>query len=65
MNTLEKIKKIAHQESNNLIEIRRYLHAHPELSFEETETAKYIANQLDLLNIKYTKDVGGNELLVS
>jgi amidohydrolase len=63
MNTLEKIKKIAHQESNNLIEIRRYLHAHPELSFEETETAKYIANQLDLLNIKYTKDVGGNGII--
>jgi hypothetical protein len=29
-----------------LIAWRRYLHAHPELSFKEVETAKYIAAQL-------------------
>lgn len=30
------------QRESRMIEIRRYLHAHPELSFEETQTAKYI-----------------------
>lgn len=28
---------------DKMIEIRRYLHQHPELSFHEDETAKYIA----------------------
>ena len=27
-----------------MIEIRRYLHQHPELSFKEQETPKYIAD---------------------
>ncbi|UJF27665.1 M20 family metallopeptidase [Planococcus sp. 107-1] len=30
------------QKEQRIIEIRRYLHAHPELSFEEEETAAYI-----------------------
>lgn len=38
----EMMKKLEQKESR-MIEIRRYLHAHPELSFEETQTAKYIA----------------------
>ena len=29
---------------DRIIEIRRYLHEHPELSFQEEETAKYIAD---------------------
>jgi amidohydrolase len=31
------------QKEGRLIEIRRYLHQHPELSFHEEETARYIA----------------------
>lgn len=45
-----------------LIEIRRYLHMHPELSFQETETAEYIANYLTALDIPVTRNVGGNGL---
>jgi len=37
----EMMKKLEQKEAR-MIEIRRYLHAHPELSFEETETAHYI-----------------------
>lgn len=32
------------EKKDRIIEIRRYLHEHPELSFQEEETAKYIAD---------------------
>lgn len=43
----------------SLIETRRYLHAHPELSFHEEKTMEYVAAQLDVLGIPYAKNVGG------
>ena len=39
---LSKIHKILEEKEERIIEIRRYLHENPELSFYETETAKYI-----------------------
>lgn len=41
---------------------RRHLHAHPELSFEEVETQRYIAGQLDELGIPY-REVAGTGLV--
>lgn len=43
-----------------MVRIRRYLHQYPELSFEETETATYIASFYDELAIPYETGVGGN-----
>lgn len=43
----------------DLVDIRRHLHAHPELSFEEKETSAFIAAQLDKLGISYTEGIGG------
>lgn len=40
--------------SNRLIEIRRHLHKHPELSFQEKETAAYIEQRLIELGVEYT-----------
>jgi amidohydrolase len=40
--------------------IRRHLHMHPELSFHETNTAKYIQDFYDNLGIEFTPNVGGN-----
>ena len=45
---------------DELIEIRRHLHQHPELSFQEENTKKYIADYLENLGIEVKKDVGGN-----
>lgn len=45
---------------DEMVEIRRYLHQHPEPSFQETETAKYIAEFYEKLGIPYQKGVGGN-----
>ncbi|MBD3108893.1 amidohydrolase [Bacillus sp. AGMB 02131] len=39
---------------------RRYLHQNPELSFQETNTAKFIADQLKRFGIEVKEKVGGN-----
>lgn len=39
--------------------IRRYLHANPELSFQEEETSKYISNLLKSWGIKHKTNIGG------
>src|SRR5699024_12122318 len=40
---------------------RRYLHQHPELSFQEVETAKYVATELEKIdNMVVHKNVGGH-----
>jgi amidohydrolase len=46
--------------TQHLITHRRELHASPELSFKEDETARYIAERLDTLGVdKLTQGVGG------
>lgn len=52
--------KIQHAASNYLaeiIEIRRHLHAHPELSFEEYKTSEFIASKLKTYQIPFTAGV--------
>lgn len=44
MSLVETLKKKLEEKESRIIEMRRYLHAHPELSFEEEKTAKYIAD---------------------
>ena len=48
-----KIKKLAGEYYKDVIKIRRHLHQHPELSFQEKETGLYIANQLKAFNISF------------
>ncbi len=42
-----------------MVERRRYLHQHPELSFHEVETPRYIARHLKALGIEVKTEVGG------
>jgi len=42
----EKIKHIANDIASDIIDIRHHLHAHPELSYREYETAKFVAHSL-------------------
>jgi hippurate hydrolase len=42
-----------------LVAIRRHLHAHPELSFEENETARLVAEKLENWGYAVTRNVGG------
>jgi amidohydrolase len=43
-----------------MVDVRRYFHQHPELSFQEVRTAKYIANFYKELGIEVKENVGGN-----
>jgi amidohydrolase len=47
-----------------LIKIRRHLHQHPELSFQEYETNAYITHVLDEWGIPYTNHVAGTGIVV-
>ncbi|WP_054635560.1 M20 family metallopeptidase [Thalassobacillus sp. C254] len=44
---------------NEMVDIRRYLHQHPELSFQEVHTPKYIAEFHEKLGHKVETNVGG------
>ncbi len=54
MSLKEKIKEQSKELLQEIIAIRRHLHAHPELSFQEFETSKYICSVLEKWNIPYT-----------
>ncbi len=49
----EKIKELAAKYSGEFINVRHHLHSHPELSFKEFETSKFVQQKLDDWNIKY------------
>ncbi|TFJ93533.1 M20 family metallopeptidase [Lentibacillus salicampi] len=48
-----------------MVDIRRYLHQYPELSFQETKTAQYITDFYEDLGIPYQKNVGGNGVIAT
>ncbi|MFM9951371.1 MAG: M20 family metallopeptidase [Saprospiraceae bacterium] len=58
-NMVERIQKLAETYYPWVVEIRRHLHMHPELSGQEKKTMEYIASKLDSLGISYKTKVGG------
>ncbi len=63
MAMISKIKTLAHGLQPELQRIRHHLHAHPELSFEEYETAAYVAAELDRIGIPYRKGIAGTGIV--
>ncbi|MEL6442032.1 MAG: M20 family metallopeptidase [Cyanobacteria bacterium J06621_8] len=55
---LAEIKETAQKFFPRLIEIRRHLHANPELSGEERQTSAYISGVLSSCGLKVTEEVG-------
>lgn len=49
----EKIQELAKAYHNEFIAVRRHLHAHPELSYQEFETSKYIQDKLKESGISF------------
>jgi len=49
----EKIKDLAHLYFEEVVNIRRHLHQHPELSYEEVETGQFIAKKLKAYGIEH------------
>lgn len=54
----QQIKQLAHQYAEELITIRRHLHAYPELSYQEFETSAFIQKKLLEWNIPFTTMAG-------
>lgn len=50
---LEKIKSLAKQYAPEFIEVRHHLHAHPELSYQEFETSKFVQQKLSNYGIPF------------
>ena len=58
------IQQRSQSQHTALVAIRRHLHQHPELSFKEFNTAKYIARQLQPLGLEVQEGVAGTGLVV-
>lgn len=50
---LNEINKLSLQYSNEFIDVRHHLHAHPELSYKEFETSKFIQSKLTQWGIPF------------
>ncbi len=59
----ELIKKIATQNYNEVVSIRRHLHMNPELSFQEFETAKFVATKLKEMGVSFQDNIAGTGLV--
>ncbi|MGB0863412.1 MAG: M20 metallopeptidase family protein [Saprospiraceae bacterium] len=55
-----KIQQLAKDIHSEVIGHRRHLHQHPELSYQEVETGKYIALQLQKMGIEHEHGVADN-----
>ncbi len=55
---LDKIKKLAHAYAGEIIQVRRHLHANPELSYQEFETSAFIQTRLNEYGIPYERKAG-------
>lgn len=50
----QKIKDLAKVYADEFIEVRHHLHAHPELSYQEFETSKFVQSKLAAFGIPFT-----------
>lgn len=60
---ISEFKQLAMVDAPELSAVRRHLHAHPELSFQETKTSAYLATKLRNLGYQVRHPVAGTGLL--
>lgn len=51
---IQRIKELATSYNDEVVKDRHHLHAHPELSYQEVETGKYIARRLEEMGVEHT-----------
>lgn len=56
---LNKIKFLSEQNAKQAVENRRYLHSRPELSFEEENTSRFVADNLKQIGLNPQEGIGG------
>ncbi|MCZ0701704.1 amidohydrolase [Natronobacillus azotifigens] len=62
---IAQITKEINQQDQEVIQWRRYLHQHPELSFQETETALFIVNKMEEFGFDIQTNIGGNGIIAT
>ena len=55
----EKLRAMIREEIADIVRIRRDLHAHPELAYEETRTSGVVAGELARLGIRHKAGMAG------
>jgi len=60
---IDAIRKMAAGNFDEWKRIRHYIHQHPELSFEEHNTAAFISQQLDAWGISHTNGIAGTGII--
>jgi len=60
---IDSIKKFAADNFPEWQRIRQYIHQHPELSFEEHNTAAFVSQQLSAWGIKHTTGIAGTGIV--
>ncbi len=59
----ELIQQLAHDFHAESVANRRHLHAHPELSFQEIRTGRYVAERLSETGVEYQEGIAGTGLV--
>ena len=62
MELKQRIRHLAGDMKEEMVAIRRHLHANPELSYQEFETARYVAGKLKDFGLSPTEGVAGTGL---
>lgn len=62
---VSRIKALAAEGFTTYQAIRRHIHSHPELSFQETETAAFVSKTLTRLGIQHITGIGGTGILAT
>lgn len=63
MELLEKIKSLSQEYSAEVVDSRRHLHAHPELSYQEYNTARFVSEKLKSFGIEVTDGIATTGLI--
>ena len=61
---INKIKQLTESTFDEIVEIRRYIHKNPELSFKEHKTSAYIKSVLSGWGISFTEDIADTGIVV-
>jgi hippurate hydrolase len=59
----DQLRALAEAYYPEVVDIRHHLHAHPELSFKEYETATYVAARLNAIGITNWKNIAGTGIV--
>lgn len=59
MTLQDKVKGLASEHFSQVLDIRRHIHAHPELSFQEHETSKFVTQKLKEIGLEPETGIAG------